>query len=62
MPFIKDLFEKPTTLSKGSKYAVCNGVIFLALGLLFIVWPGVTQNALQEIELLWGTNKGSSVS
>ena len=43
MPFANDLLEKPATLSAGSKYAVSNGIIYLALGVLFIVWPGATQ-------------------
>jgi hypothetical protein len=48
MAFIKDLLEKPATLSTGSKYAVVNGVIYLALGLLFIVWPGATQTLFMD--------------
>jgi hypothetical protein len=41
--FIEDLLAKPKTLSAGSRYAVANGAIYLALGILFIVWPGVVQ-------------------
>src|SRR5215470_15700128 len=48
MPFIKDLLERPTTLSTGSKYAVMNGVIYLVLGGLFIVWPGATQTLFRD--------------
>src|SRR5215475_2908776 len=48
MPFIDDLLERPTTLSTGSKYAVMNGVIYLALGALFIVWPGATQTLFMD--------------
>ena len=48
MPFIKDLLERPTTLSTGSKYAVMNGGIYLALGVLFIVWPGATQTLFRD--------------
>jgi len=43
MSFIEDLLAKPRTLSTGSRYAVANGTIYLALGILFIVWPGVVQ-------------------
>jgi len=48
MPFIEDLLERPTTLSTGSKYAVMNGGIYLALGVLFIVWPGATQTLFRD--------------
>ena len=48
MPLIKDLLEKPTTLSAASKYAVMNGVIYLALGGLFVVWPGATQTLFRD--------------
>jgi hypothetical protein len=48
MPFVKDLLEKPAALSTGSKYAVVNGFIYLALGLLFIVWPGAIQTLFME--------------
>lgn len=44
MPFVKDLLGKPATLSVGSKYTVINGYIYLALGVVFIVWPGVVQS------------------
>lgn len=43
MSFVKDLLDRPAALSAGSKYAVVNGYIYLALGLMFIAWPGVTQ-------------------
>jgi len=48
MPLIKDLLEKPTALSDASKYAVVNGFIYLALGGLFIIWPGATQTIFIE--------------
>jgi len=48
MPLIRDLLEKPTTLSRASKYSVMNGVIYLALGCLFIVWPGATQTLFMD--------------
>ena len=37
---INDLLEKPTNLSTASKYTAINGLIYLAPGVLFIVWPG----------------------
>jgi cytochrome c biogenesis protein CcdA len=48
MSFVEDLLEKPAVLSAGSKYAVINGIIYLALGLLFIVWPGVVQTVFMD--------------
>lgn len=43
MSFFDDLLEKPVSLSKASKYSVINGYIYLALGALFLVWPGSVQ-------------------
>ena len=48
MTFVTELLEKPAALSIGSKYAVINGLIYLALGILFIVWPGVTQTLFRD--------------
>lgn len=43
MSFFKELLDKPAILSAESKYAVWNGLIYLAFGAVFIVWPGVVQ-------------------
>src|SRR5499426_3430410 len=48
MSLIKDLVEKPSTLSATSKYTVMNGVIYLALGGIFVVWPGATQTLFRD--------------
>jgi len=48
MQLINDLLEKPATLSVPSKYVVMNGAIYLLLGTIFIVWPGVTQTLFME--------------
>ena len=53
MSLIKELLERPSSLSTASVYSAFNGVIYLAAGVLFIVWPGVTQT-------LSGTSEGSS--
>jgi hypothetical protein len=45
---INDLLEKPSSLSTASPYTVWNGVIYLGVGVLLIVWPGVTQTLLTE--------------
>ena len=48
MSFFSDLLEKPADLSTESKYAVVNGYIYLALGGLFIVWPGSVQTIFMD--------------
>ena len=48
MSFFNDLLEKPANLSTASKYSVMNGCIYLALGALFIVWPGSVQTIFMD--------------
>jgi hypothetical protein len=48
MSFFNDLLEKPANLSTASKYAAINGCVYLALGGLFIVWPGSVQAILRD--------------
>ena len=43
MSFLSDLLETPAELSTASKYSVMNGYIYLALGVMFLVWPGSVQ-------------------
>jgi len=45
---INDLLEKPTNLSTASKYTAMNGLIYLAGGVLLIVWPGLTQTLFMD--------------
>jgi len=45
---ISDLLDKPANLSTASKYTAMNGFIYLAAGVLLIVWPGVTQTLFME--------------
>src|SRR4051812_29503450 len=45
---INDLLAKPANLSTASKYTTMNGLIYLVLGVLFIVWPGVTQTLFMD--------------
>ena len=45
---INELLEKPTNLSTASKYTAMNGLIYLAGGVLLIVWPGLTQTLFME--------------
>jgi hypothetical protein len=48
MSLIKALLEKPPSLTSASKYTAVNGFIYLAVGLLLIVWPGVTQTFFRD--------------
>jgi hypothetical protein len=45
---INDLFERPANLSTASRYTVMNGLIYLAAGVLLIVWPGAVQSLFME--------------
>src|SRR6187402_1906687 len=48
MSLIKHLLERPRFLSRDAKYTVLNGVAYLAVGTLLIVWPGVTQTVFRD--------------
>lgn len=48
MSLITALLEKPPSLTAASKYTVVNGFIYLAVGFLLIVWPGVTQTLFRD--------------
>lgn len=48
MSFMSDLLETPASLSAASKYTVMNGYIYLALGALFILWPGAVQTLFRD--------------
>ena len=48
MSLIKALVERPPSLTTASKYTVLNGFIYLAVGFLLIVWPGVTQTLFRD--------------
>ncbi len=48
MSFFDDLLAKPANLSAESKWAVLNGYMYLALGGLLIVWPGVVQTIFMD--------------
>ena len=43
MSLIKDLLEHPGDLPITSKYAMMNGVIYLGVGALALIWPGMVQ-------------------
>ena len=48
MSLIKALLEKPPSLTTASKYTVVNGLIYLAVGFVLIVWPGITQTLFRD--------------
>ena len=48
MSLIKHLLAKPRSLSRDGKYTILNGVAYLAVGTLLVVWPGVTQTVFRD--------------
>jgi hypothetical protein len=48
MSLIKDLLDKPATLSAASRYTVMNGVVYLGCGALLVAWPGAIQALFME--------------
>jgi hypothetical protein len=47
-----DLLEKPANLPTASNYTALNGVIYLGIGVLLIVWPGVTQTIFMDADFV----------
>jgi hypothetical protein len=45
---INDFREGTTNSSTASKYTAINGLIYLAGGMLLIVWPGLTQTLFMD--------------
>jgi uncharacterized protein YjeT (DUF2065 family) len=43
-----DLLEKPNNLSTASKYTAMNGLIYLTVGILLIIWPALTQTIFRD--------------
>lgn len=43
MPLLRDLMAVPETLPAVSKFTIANGFVYLASGLLFVVWPDAVQ-------------------
>jgi len=57
MSLIKYLLERSPDLSTASVYSAFNGVIYLTAGVLFILWPGVTQAILMDRDFV-GDDRG----
>jgi hypothetical protein len=48
MSFVSDLLQTPASLSSASKWTGMNGFVYLGLGALFVVWPGVVQTIFMD--------------
>src|SRR6516162_2401811 len=48
MSLIKGLRDKPSRLMVASKYTALNGIGYLVVGAILIIWPGVTQTVFRE--------------
>jgi hypothetical protein len=48
MSLMKDLLAKPPALTTASKYTALNGVAYLVVGALLVVWPAVTQTLFRD--------------
>jgi hypothetical protein len=48
MSLITDLFARPAELRLPSKYIIANGMTYMALGLLFVAWPGLVQSIFRD--------------
>ena len=48
MSLIKDLLERPGELAVTSKYTIVNGVMYLGMGVLLLVWPGMVQTIFRD--------------
>ena len=57
MSLIGNLLARPSKLSTASKYSAINGVIYLTVGVMLIVWPGVTQTLFMDRDFV-GDERG----
>jgi len=48
MSLIKDLLDRPFDHATTSKYTAMNGLIYLGIGTLVLVWPGVVQAVFRD--------------
>lgn len=48
MSLIKDLLDKPLSLSAASRYTAMNGIIYLGSGALLVAWPGAVQTLFMD--------------
>jgi len=52
MSLIKDLLERPFDQALTSKYTAMNGLIYLGIGILVLIWPGVVQTIFRDEEFV----------
>ena len=52
MSLIEDLLERPFDQAITSKYAAMNGLIYLGIGILVLIWPGVVQTIFRDEEFV----------
>jgi hypothetical protein len=57
MSLIKNLLERQSTLSTASAYSAISGVLYLTIGVLFVVWPGMTQTLFMDRDFV-GDERG----
>jgi hypothetical protein len=48
MSLMTELLKQPPSLTTASRYTAMNGVAYLVIGALLIVWPGATQTLFME--------------
>jgi hypothetical protein len=48
MSLMKDLLERPFDQAITSKYTAMNGVIYLGIGALVLIWPGLVQTIFRD--------------
>ena len=48
MSLIKDLLERPFDQAIASKYTAMNGWIYLGIGAVLVIWPGIVQSIFRD--------------
>jgi hypothetical protein len=48
MSLMTELLKQPPSLTTASRYTAMNGVAYLVIGALLVVWPGATQTLFME--------------
>lgn len=48
MPLLRDLLAVPARLPAASRYTIVNGFLYLASGLVFVVWPAAVQRVFLD--------------
>ena len=48
MSLMKDLLERPFDQAITSKYTAMNGLIYLGIGAVLVIWPGIVQTIFRD--------------